>query len=173
MSSTNPGSADIFWIYDPTVLFRNGNWYRVIPTSDMTSIQKLNSLSLLFIYLTLICLLIIPGDYAYIPFIIIFLIVFYYFINYTTPTVPTRPDQEYFVPNNDYDYDYDNGFDCETDSDNDIVSPEPVIQNNLSFAKYLYDLPETCKENSANCLRYEDMRFNKYVPSFDTLSKLN
>lgn len=40
-----------------------------------------------------------------------------------------------------------------------------------SFAKWLYQMPETCKENQLKCLRYEDLRFNRYNPDIDTPKK--
>ena len=40
--------------------------------------------------------------------------------------------------------------------------PDTTIPNDqMNFAKWLYDHPETCKENQLNCLRYEDVRFNR------------
>ena len=43
--------------------------------------------------------------------------------------------------------------------------PSTTIPNDQDgFAKWLYKLPETCKENQTNCLRYEDIRFNRFNP---------
>lgn len=48
------------------------------------------------------------------------------------------------------------------------TTPSTTVPNDqISFAKWLYDLPETCKENQMNCLRYEDIRFSRYNPSID------
>lgn len=42
-----------------------------------------------------------------------------------------------------------------------------VINDQKNFANWLYRIPETCKENSVNCLRYEDIRYNRYNPNVD------
>ena len=36
-----------------------------------------------------------------------------------------------------------------------------IVPNTVNFAKLLYDSPQTCKENQTNCLKYEDLRFNR------------
>lgn len=41
------------------------------------------------------------------------------------------------------------------------TTPNTRIPNNQSeFANWLYKMPETCKENNENCLRYDDIRYN-------------
>ena len=46
--------------------------------------------------------------------------------------------------------------------------PSTTIPNKQTdFARFLYDLPETCKENQQNCLQYEDLRFTRYNPYVD------
>lgn len=42
-----------------------------------------------------------------------------------------------------------------------------VVNDQTKFAKWLYRLPETCKENQENCLKYEDIRFNRFNPIVD------
>ena len=50
--------------------------------------------------------------------------------------------------------------------------PVTTIPNDQSaFAHRLYELPETCKENSAMCLRYEDIRYNRLNPEIDSPEK--
>ncbi len=40
--------------------------------------------------------------------------------------------------------------------------PSTTIPNDQDgFARWIYRLPETCKENTNQCLRYEDIRFNR------------
>lgn len=74
-------STDQFWIYDPLVLFKNGNFYRFFPTKGMTLNQVLNSLTLLMIIIFVILLLFVSDyRYALIPLIIIVILVFIYFI---------------------------------------------------------------------------------------------
>lgn len=50
--------------------------------------------------------------------------------------------------------------------------PSTTIPNDQTgFAKWLYDLPKTCKENQENCLRYEDIRFNRFNPDIDKFDR--
>ena len=39
--------------------------------------------------------------------------------------------------------------------------------NQTTFAKWLNEIPVTCKEDQRYCLRYEDIRFNRYNPYID------
>lgn len=46
-----------------------------------------------------------------------------------------------------------------------FTMPYTTIPNDQgSFARWLYDVPSTCKEDQENCLRYEDLRYNR--PTF-------
>ena len=69
----------VFWLNDITVLFKNDSYIKFIPTNDMTRIEQLNALTRLFIYLTI--LFVILGktdDLIYIPLIgIVFCIILY------------------------------------------------------------------------------------------------
>lgn len=46
-----------------------------------------------------------------------------------------------------------------------------VANDQKRFANWLYRIPETCKENGVNCLKYEDIRFNRYNPIVDEYQK--
>lgn len=46
-----------------------------------------------------------------------------------------------------------------------------IPNDQYGFAKWLYDLPETCKENQLNCLKYEDVRYSRHNPAIDSPSK--
>lgn len=42
-----------------------------------------------------------------------------------------------------------------------FTTPNTRIPNNqIEFANWLYKMPETCKENNEQCLKYDDIRFN-------------
>ena len=44
------------------------------------------------------------------------------------------------------------------------TTPSTTIPNDReSFAKWLYDSPQTCKENQDRCLKYEDTRAKRYI----------
>lgn len=50
--------------------------------------------------------------------------------------------------------------------------PSSTIPNDqTSFAKWLYEAPPTCKENQLNCLKYEDIRYNRFNPYTDVMLK--
>ena len=45
---------DVFWLDDITILFKDCNYIKFLPTKDMTRIEQLNSLTLFCIYLLII-----------------------------------------------------------------------------------------------------------------------
>lgn len=47
-----------------------------------------------------------------------------------------------------------------------------VANEQTTFANWLYKLPETCKENQSNCLKYEDIRFNRFNPNIDRMERV-
>jgi len=52
--------------------------------------------------------------------------------------------------------------------------PSTTFPNDqTTFAKWLYEAPETCKENPLNCLKYEDLRFSRYNPTVDRTTSDN
>uniref|UniRef100_A0A6C0C886 Minor capsid protein P9 transmembrane helices domain-containing protein n=1 Tax=viral metagenome TaxID=1070528 RepID=A0A6C0C886_9ZZZZ len=53
------------------------------------------------------------------------------------------------------------------------TTPSTTTPNDqTTFAKWLYKLPETCKENQSNCLKYEDIRFNRFNPNIDRMERV-
>ncbi|ANB50529.1 hypothetical protein [Powai lake megavirus] len=245
MTDNNYRNNDVFWIYDPMILFSNNNWYKIIPTSNMTQIEALNAMTRLFIYLLILsALLSLVVNYAYALIIAIVVIIIIYFV-----TANTKYNfgnyQENFGENNKNDSNkndsnkndsnkndsnkndsnkndsnkndsnkndsnnckipkhnnpfmnfnqldsnentnklpvYDSGKDdmqeyfgddiqISMNEKNDrqfYTTPVTTIPNKqTNFAKWLYDLPETCKENQLYCLRYEDVRFSRYNPDLE------
>lgn len=69
----------VFWLDDLRVLFKGGNYYRFIPTSDMSRVEQLNALSRFCIYLFVIFLAFGRADeWLYIPIVgLIFIIILY------------------------------------------------------------------------------------------------
>jgi Family of unknown function (DUF5762) len=69
----------VFWLDDLRVLFKNGNYFRFIPTTDMSRVEQLNALSRFCIYLFLIFLAFGRADeWLYIPIVgLIFIIILY------------------------------------------------------------------------------------------------
>lgn len=191
-----------FWLYEPSILFKNGNYYKIFPTSDMTKNEILNSLTRLFLYLLIIYLLFSTSkEYAYLPIIAIIIIIIIYFIQTddtnitekfeknnisTTCQMPTYDNPMMNVTLADLMdhrdrgpachvekmerlfYDPDDVFDRRPMERQFYTMPSTTIPNNQTdFARWLYPLPETCKENQEMCLRYEDIRFTRYNPSLE------
>jgi hypothetical protein len=66
----------VFWLEDYTVLYRNDNYLKFIPTKQMTRVEQLNSITLFLIYV--IVMLIIVGkidNFIFVPLICIGIIV--------------------------------------------------------------------------------------------------
>jgi len=216
MSNDITDLNNTFWLNNPSILFRDGNFYKIIPTSNMNQIQILNSLTLFFIYLTIV-LLLFPSSrkYFYIPIIAIIIIIVLYYVQYQ-PTNKIKFTKENFnidadidnVNNNDNDqnqkisndsYPTNNPYGNITMAD--LIDSDPeypfkdidtqsmitdhsqrqfyttavtaIANDQTAFAKWLYEVPETCKENPTKCLRYEDVRFSRYNPSIDKMDNMD
>lgn len=255
LDNYNVRTADKFWIFDPAALFRNGNYYRIIPSSKMTTAQVFNSLTLLVVYVSILYIL-FTRQWAcvLVPIIAVIAIIALYFLmessvrRYARQRVDERRDRVdevqdrlrdardnirnrfddardaisdriqdytgggsipdssrgplsdyaggrsipdvYRAPLSDYaggrsipDVRSTEGFKIDLDTygdPNDIYNRGiasrnfcgTARQNNRlsdqsGFAHWLYATPETCKENPAMCLRYEDPRYNRYNPDID------
>lgn len=72
-------SRYVFWLDDLRVLYESGNYFRFIPTSDMSRVEQLNALSRFCIYLFVIFLAFGRADeWLYIPIVgLIFIIILY------------------------------------------------------------------------------------------------
>lgn len=65
-------------------------------------------------------------------------------------------------------YDEDDVFNRNSTNRQFYTTPITTIPNDqMTFAKWLNDIPVTCKEDQRYCLRYEDIRFNRYNPYID------
>lgn len=215
--------SDKFWLDDPMVLIRNGNYYRVVPNQKMSKIEILNALTRFFVYLTILYVLFARRiEFIYVPIIIILLIIIMYYIqindtrdmkreefcrpsgcnpvnfcqrptegnpfmNVTMADLMDNRDRpegcvatdknirqdidKYF--NNNLFKDVDDLFDRNTGQRQFYTTPITTIPNDQdSFAKWLYKLPETCKENQSNCLKYEDIRYNRFNPNIDRMERV-
>lgn len=178
-------SIEQFWINDLGVLFRNGNWYKIFPASEMSMVQILNALTRFSIYLLVIFIIIpVTRPYYYLPIIAILVIIIYYFywrtnlpkeifdnmqntnlvngeeniFNQMAITNPNVSINDNGTIDNYYqNISYDN-----------YSNPEYYQPNDQSsFANWVYGSPATCKENPLNCLRYEDVRYSRQNPVID------
>lgn len=77
----NKNAQYIFWISDPTVLYKNDKYMEFIPTSEMTRVQQLNSLTRFCVYLLLFFVITGQTDFwIQVPIIIIIFLAIVYFI---------------------------------------------------------------------------------------------
>lgn len=83
----------IFWLEDVRELYKNNNFLLIFPLGNMNIVQKLNSLTRLFLLLILIILLFRLNDqWLYFPIIgLIIIIIFYY------TQISSKSKQEKFV----------------------------------------------------------------------------
>jgi hypothetical protein len=242
--------GDPFWTIEPSILYTNGNYYRILPTSSMTKIESLNALTRFFIYLLILFFLFGSNHDSkaiYIPIVgIIVIIMIYYLIildsndnnenyqsfndieNYnenkscqengirSNPNqsclnddleikscqMPTKDNPFMNVAISDYNNNPTRGPACNDDNveikelidknfyynllqDQDDLygrgysarqfhsMPSTTIPNDQTgFARWLYYLPQTCKEDNANCLKYEDVRYVRFNPNIDYPDKV-
>ncbi len=69
----------VFWMNDITVLFRDKNYLKFVPITDMTRVEQLNSITRFFIYLfILMCLFDKTDEYMYIPLIGVIIVIVLY-----------------------------------------------------------------------------------------------
>jgi hypothetical protein len=77
MSTTHQGY--IFWLNDISVLYKNNNYLRFVPTKDMTRIEQLNAVTRLCIYYIIILLLMgKTNKWLQLPIILLILLVIFY-----------------------------------------------------------------------------------------------
>lgn len=214
-----------FWLEDPAVLFRNNNYYKIIPTKEMNRIQVLNALSRFFLYLAVLYLLFgIDLSYMLIPIAGIIIVLLLYLIqkwhmgqilttetfnenkneivgggglcqaptknnpfmnvtmadlmnNRTRPsacpvTNPTVRDQMAQAFDENLFTDVEDVFNRKHSQRQFYTTASTTIPNDQTgFAEWLYKAPETCKENQLNCLKYEDIRFNRFSPDIDRMER--
>lgn len=217
-------TSDKFWLDDFGVLYRNNNYYKIIPTKSMSKIEVLNSLTRFFIYLTVLYLLFAREvTYIYIPVIGIIMVLILYFIQkndvldqkkeqicrqdkcnqisvcqrptadnpFMNVTMADLMDNKQRPPgcistdktikreidinfNRNLFKDVDDVFNRGYSQRQFYTMPSTTIPNNQTdFANWLYKMPETCKENQSNCLRYEDVRFSRFNPDTDRMEMMD
>jgi len=171
-------TGENFWLNDPCVLFRQNNWYKILPTSNSSTNAVLNSLTRLFIYLAIIFIIFSKNmQYVCVFIIAILVIIVIYFLKNGTNNKKIA-SETFSSENHDVEINLPkhNPFGNITLAEfmrNPIYSkrqfyrtPSTTIPNDQTgFAKWLYQVPgKTCKEDSSSCLRYEDIRYSKLNP---------
>ena len=174
-----------FWLNDPSVLFRQNNWHKILPTKSMNKNAVLNSLTRLLIIIAILYIIFSKNkNYVCIFIIAILLIIIIYFLQNNNTQQNIKPENFATVEKDiDVQLPKNNPFGNITMAEilaNPIYKqrqfyrmPSNKIPNDQTgFAKWLYQLPnKTCKEDSSSCLMYEDIRYNKVNPELDTSEK--
>ena len=180
----NPCSdQDMFWIYEPKVLIENGNWYKIIPNETMSLSQKMNSLTLFIVYITILFFIFTKDPrFIFFGFVILFIIIIKY-ISSKGPCYqycPKNDVKQETKPEKEINEEFETN---DSNNTNEEINEEEVAQTDLfglehtnrqiyqvkpslpsdqeDFARWLYSTPETCKENPAMCMINEDVRFHK------------
>ncbi|VBB18293.1 hypothetical protein YASMINEVIRUS_756 [Yasminevirus sp. GU-2018] len=69
----------VFWMNDITVLFRDGNYMKFIPTAEMTRVEQLNALTRFFLYLIIVLFMFDKTDeFMYVPIVGVIMVIVLY-----------------------------------------------------------------------------------------------
>lgn len=178
----------IFWLDDISILVKNKNYLKFIPTSSMTRIEQLNSLSRFFLYLLIIFLLFDKtSNYIYLPIIGLIFIVILYFIyenddNGKRKELLRMKRNENFdelTNNNEINYVLDNDVDSLSSNENDDINVSYYDSNNKLIDKndkkndvVKYTLDEMKMYENARCRK--PTKDNPFMnPTIDDFNKEN
>ena len=179
-------TTDNFWLNDPMILIKKNNWYKIFPSKRMSTTEILNALTRFFICVMILYLIFAgQSQCIYIPIIAILVIIILYYVQKSEkPVIKNVGNEENFI------------VDTKKSDHNPHMNitmakligdqtpvhmqrqfytmPSTTIPNDQTgFAKFLYQLPTTCKEDSAQCLRYEDVRYSRVGLESETVQKEN
>lgn len=81
---SNTSDKYVFWIDDPTILYKNDKYMVMIPNNSMSRIEQLNAMTRFFVYFLIILLIFgILDGWIFVPLVgIIFIIILYYIYRY-------------------------------------------------------------------------------------------
>lgn len=139
-------SGNIFWTEDPSVLISKNQFYKIFPTENMTSIQKLNAWTRFFFLFIILAIIFNCQVIGIIALIGVVIIIIYYNMYKNDPI--KLPISETFQNSNEK-----NELPVKSN-----ITNKPIAND---FAKWVYDTSPNCKENQEFCLKYEDVRFNR------------
>lgn len=126
--------SDPFWIFDPSVFLEDGNWYKIIPMKGMSTVEALNSLSLLVALASILAFLFTFNvTFIFIGIILLGAIVLYYY--YLDSKEPLKIRYENYKPIESLSY-----------------------PNTSEFVKHVYGNMKSCKENPEHCGFHSDTR---------------
>lgn len=159
----------IFWLDDPTILYKNGNYIYFIPTPKMSRIEQLNAVTRFSIYYIIIMLLFQKSSkWFYIPIIAIILTIILYNIYKFDPLGKNKElHKEKFNSIGNFSYINDKPVVLETgfyDSDGKLTfdsKKQPDIK---------YSVDDMDKYNKASCCKptFDNPFMNPLVSDFNT-----
>ena len=84
---------NVFWLDDPTIIYRDGRYLAIFPTGDMTRVEQLNAVTRLCLYFILILLLLgILDGWILLPIVVIIFVVIIYNVYLSDSEAPRRED---------------------------------------------------------------------------------
>ena len=97
-----------FWLEDITVLYKNNNYTKIIPTSNMSRNEQLNSITRFCIYYIILLLLTNKEDeWIKLPLSIILLVIILFFINKNDPERDEKTFEKMTNVQNEYSKEFD------------------------------------------------------------------
>lgn len=144
-----------FWINNPSIFLQNNNYLNFIPTSNMTYIQKLNSLSLFFIYLLILMILFErKTKFIYVPIIGLSMIFIIYYLYTIDPESKNKEFERFNIikPLNKYESD-DNIYELDKnyyDSNGQVILDNVYSKKNNN-KKVKFEVNELLEYEKATC----------------------
>ena len=149
------------WFSNINILFEKDNLFNIIPTSEMTNGEKINSITRFSLYLSIL-LYLATGNYLYLYIVSCTVLVTYiiYIFN-DTEFFNNKNSDKYGYDNNDNDNDNENDNDNNENNENNIykLCKKPTIENPL-MNPLLGDNPY---ENKGGC----NLQNNKILEKID------
>lgn len=162
-----PSTQTPFWLSDPSIFFTDGNFYRIIPTGQMNTVEILNCLSLLLIYMIIALLLFSCTKLVFFPLVGLILIALYYYSFYRNKekfqSVVPLPLNKASTGSMIYSERMSQAGLSERMSQVGLTERDSpvVISDRQAFTDYVYRLTPTCKEDPASCGVYSDIRYSR------------
>jgi len=165
-----------FWLDDYTILYKNGNYLNFFPKGSMFDMEMINSLSRFLIYLTILFVIFKTSwKYVAVPITFMNILMNDYVENPQrkracehSKKCTKKLTNKYFYDN--LFVDVDDIYENRQSQRAFYTMPNTTIPNDQTkFANALYKMPETCKTDQENCLRYEDPRYKRFTKNVNEI----
>lgn len=158
-----------FWLTDPTILYRDNYYLDFFPTSKMSRVEQLNSITRFMIYFTILIIL-LKKDIKWIQFpivIIIFIIFLYYTFDSDGPGLRRElyrvKGYKLADPDQNLDIEHFDGNPYDLDKKKDIVIESGFYDsdNKLQVGEYM-----SANERPSNNINYNLAEFTQFKDAF-------